>query len=241
MSNSIIPADKAKAVLANFRRQHPPARHMMMPILMSETSGLASTYIFARNDGGVGVSTLVRMCCYFLPKQPFIIQVGGSKSWAYKDLGDDDFSHIRPYEDHDRFSPPLDKRMERPGRVAIIEYEQGMPREAIRAVNLLSREYASHAVLCLVASAEVEEFGAEKIAREQDVERLLLFREHNQVPESSGDYLQIPTVPRAIARQMRANPGSFNEYADAWLGPVSGMTFFKNLEAFERRIVERLS
>lgn len=241
MSNAIIPADKAKAVLANFRRQHSPVRLTRMPILMSETSGLASTYIFARTDGGVGVSTLVRMCCYFLPEQPFIIQVGGSKSWAYKDLGNNDFSHIRPYEDCDRFSPPLDKRMEQPGRVAIIEYEQGMTREAIKAVNFLSRQYASHAVLCLVASAEVEEFGTAKIAREQDVERLLLFREHDQGPETSGDFLQIPTVPRVIAKQMRANPGSFNEYADAWLGPVSGMMFFESLDAFELRIVEQLA
>ena len=240
MTGALTPTGPDQARYLAYLKKLEPSKPRAIPVLFGEDSGVASTYIVARNAGGVGASMLVLMLAYLLQKQPLIIQVGGLQSWAYGHLGQEDFCHIKPHENADRFSPPLDRRLEQSTRVAIIEYEQAMPGEAIKAVNLLTDRFGAHGVLCLVAAAQDDAFRLADTAQEHGVTRLLRFREHGLAPEPRSDVIRIPTVPLKVAKHLRTAPGDFSDYASGWLGPVAAMTFYDGLHSMGAQILEQL-
>ena len=240
MTNEISPSNPAQTRFADFTRKQNNVKSPSLPVRWGAQSGLATTFTIARTDGGVGASILALMLEYFYGKRVFIIQVGGLKSWAYAKREESDFLHIKPHEDEDRFSPPIDARIRQPERVAIIEFEHAMAREAIKAASLITHSFEAHAPLCLIASAHDPQFSLPDLARREGLEPVT-FRQASAAPVCDEEILKIPTVPRALAVTLRTRPDEFAELPDAWFSPVAALTFKENLEAFKKRISEKIS
>ena len=237
MSQAITPTTPGQSRLANFWTKRERVAPPSLPVKFGEQSGLATTYIIARTDGGVGASMLALMLESFHHERVAIIQVGGLRSWAFNGRSQGDFTHIIPHHDEDRISPPLDARVKQPDRVAIIEYEPGMVRQALEGATLLTEHFGAHLALCLIGSSTNSTFGLPDVARRQNVEPIV-FRQHGIAPNRDPRTLKIPTVPRALAERLRSAPADFAHIADAWHTPIAGLTFEKNLNEFGKRIAE---
>ena len=166
--------------------------------------------------------------------------MGGLKSWAYKGRECADYIHIKPHEDEDRFSPPIDVRIRQPDRVAIIEYEHAMAREAIKAASLVTHTFKAFAPLFLIASLHDHDFGLPAIARRQNIEPIIL-RQPGAAPVHDKEVVKVPSIPMKLATSLRRDPMNFEALPDAWYSPVAALTFRDNLEVFKRAIAERMA
>ena len=237
MTHAMISASPAQRQLANYlanRERTPPPS---LPVKIGRQSGLATTYIISRTDGGVGASTLALMLEFFHACRVNIIQVGGLKSWAYTVRSEDDFLHVVPHHDEDRVSPPLDARMKQPDCVTIIEYEHGMPREALTAATLLTENFEAHVVLCLIGSRSDPGFRLPDIARREGIEPLVL-TQHGLPDHRDQQILKIPTVPKQFAEKLRIAPHAFALIMDGWNIPIAALMFEKRLQDFGKRLAE---
>ena len=121
MSTDISKQDAFRSRLQTFLQERPPAPRPQLPLFYSRATTMAPTFIISRVDGGVGASMLALMLSLYLSDQPLIIQVGGMKSWAFRELSDGYFIHVKPGEEEDSMAAPLDHRLKHGERVAIIE------------------------------------------------------------------------------------------------------------------------
>lgn len=242
MNNSLIPADPERLRLVEYVHRRMEGSLPALPVLHGQASGIASTYIVARNGGGVGASMLILLLSHLLKEQPFVVQVGGLRSWAYRHLEEQDFAHFKIHEEAQvagqLFTAPLDKRLEHYTRPSLLEYDQSLPLHAIDAVNLMNDQLGAHAVLCLVGAANDDAFRLADTARAHGVQRLLLFRERHASRNKRGDVIQIPTVPSKLAAHLRERPSDFGNDAAGWFAPVAAMTFRKNLQEMAASIME---
>ena len=236
----ITTRDSFRGRLQTFLQERPPAPRPQLPLLYSSATTMAPTFIVSRVDGGVGASMLTLMLSLYLSDQPLIIQVGGMKSWAYRELSDGYFIHVKPGEEEDSMAAPLDHRLQHGDRVAIIEYEQALPVEAIGAANFIANELSAYSLLLLIADKHDREFKLLETAKNQGVERVIGLRKFSLMPRAGEPLLQIPTVPGKIAAKLQTQPSSFAYHMRALETPVATMNFQNRLNAFFAQIVGRM-
>lgn len=242
MSNELAIPDDLEDRFRKFLQKKAPPPPAALPLLFSQSSGVASTFLIARNQGGVGAGILTMMLSLHLQQQPFIIQVGGLRSWAFEGLSDEDFCHFKTsdFEAEDWLSPPLDKRLEQPTRPAILEYPPEMPQQAVMAANMLSNELGGHAVLCVIGAAEDVNLKVAEAAANRGVRDILRFRTWRARDEHRSDVIQIPTVPAKFLRHLYQNPRDLGELIQKDLGLFATVTFYNKILAMGDRIKENM-
>ncbi len=240
MSTDLTTEDNFRGRLQTFLQERPPVPKPKLPMMYHMTTMMAPTLIVSRVDGGVGASMLALMLSLYLPEQPLIIQVGGMKSWAYRELPENYFIHIKPGEEEDPIAAVLDNRLTYGDRVAIIEYEQALPVEAIAAANFIADKLSGYAMLFLIADKHDQNFKLLQTAKDMEVERVIGLRKYSLMQRTSDTLLQIPSMPSAIAAKLQTQPSSFAYALRALENPVATMNFQQKLDAFFAEIARRM-
>ena len=241
MSTELTTEDSFEGRLQTFLQERPPVPKIDLPLFYQVTTGLAPTFVISRIDGGVGASMLALMLSLYLREQPLIIQVGGMKSWAYRELAEDHFMHIKPGEEEDPIAGPLDRRLKQGERVAIIEYEQAMPVEAITTTNYISEKLDGYAMLFLIADKHDQNFKLLQTAMDMGGERVMGLRKYALMQRQNENLLQIPSVPSAIAAKLQSQPSSFAYALKGSEYPIAMMTLRERLDAFVAKIARSMS
>ena len=241
MITDLTTEDSFKGRLQTFLQERPPVPQPKLPLKYHMTTGLAPTFIISRVDGGVGASMLALMLSLNFREQPLIIQVGGMKSWAYRELPQDYFVHIKLREEEDPIAGPLDRRLNQGERIAIIEYEQALPVEAITTANYLTDKLDGYAMLFLIADKNDQNFKLLQTAMDMGVESVIGLRKHAFMQRQNETLLQIPSVPSAIAAKLQAQPSSFAHALRCGENPIAIMHFRERLDAFFAEIARSMS
>ena len=130
-----------------------------------------------RYDGGVGESTLTG-CLIPLLSNPLLIEIGGNRARALKFVAETDRLHFSS-SDPERFGNAIDARIENASRVAIIECEQSVYREAIEAAAVLRGEPYNSAVYVLIIVSKVDhKMGLVKLANQYGITDPIVFAQH---------------------------------------------------------------
>ena len=240
MSTDLTTEGNFKGRLQTFLQERPPVPQPILPLKYHVTTGLAPTFIISRVDGGVGASMLALMLSLNLREQPLVIQVGGMKSWAYRELPQDYFIHIKLREEEDSIAGPLDRRLKHGERVAIIEYEQALPIEAIATTNYIADKLDGYAMLFLIADKHDQTFKLLQTAMDMGVENVIGLRKYALMQRRNENLLQIPSVPSAIALKLQSQPSSFAYALKSMENPVATMNFRERLDAFFAEIAGRM-
>lgn len=244
MSNDLLPGDGFHARLQNFLQARPAAEKPQIPVFYNRQTNLAPTFLISRVDGGVGASMFALMLSLYLSEQPLVIQVGGMKSWAYRELPESHFIHVKPAEEEgdkaDVMAAPLDQRLRHGERIAIIEYEQALPGEAIGAANFIANELLGFSMLFLLADKNDRKFKLLESAINLEVERVVGMRKYGLMQRDDDPLLQIPSVPSSIAAKLQTQPSSFAYLLKAYETPVATMNFQKKLNCFFEEIKSRM-
>ena len=241
MSTDLTTEDSFNGRLQTFLRERPPVPQPTLPLKYHVTTGLAPTFIISRIDGGVGASMFALMLSLYLREQPLIIQVGGMSSWAYRELAEDHFIHVKPGEEEDPIAGPLDRRLKQGERIAIIEYEQALPREAIETTNYIADRLDGYAMLFLIADKHDQNFKLLQTAMDMGVGCVLGMRKYALMQCQNETLLQIPSVPSAIAAKLQSQPSSFAYALKGSEYPVATMNFRERLDAFVAEIARSMS
>jgi hypothetical protein len=244
MSNDLLPGDGFQARLQTFLQERPAKQKPELPAYYNERTNLAPTFTIGRVDGGVGCSTFALMMAQYVKEQPLVIQVGGMKSWAYRDLPENHFVHIKPSEKEggreDVLADTLDHRLKHGERIAIIEYEQALASEAIHSANFIANELQGFSMLFLIADKNDLKFKLLEAATNVGCQHVVGLRKYGLAQPQDDPLLQIPSVPSAIATKLQTQPSSFAYQLRAPENPVAAMRFKARLDAFFEEIIRRM-
>ncbi|MXO49632.1 hypothetical protein GRI69_15380 [Erythrobacter vulgaris] len=244
MSNDLLPGDGFHARLQHMLQDRSAKEKLVLPAFYNKHTNLAPTFEIARVDGGVGASMFALLLSHYLKEQPLIIQVGGMKSWAYRELPENHFIHVKPIDEEgdreDVLAASLDRRLRHGERIAIIEYEQALPAEAIGAANFIANQLHGFSMLFLIADKNDVKFKLLETAINLEVERVVGLRKHGLAQRADDRLLQIPAVPSFIAAKLQSQPSSFAFQLKASENPVAAMRFQERLDAFFEEIKRRM-
>lgn len=244
MSNDLLPGDGFHARLQHMLQARPAKEKPVLPAFYNKQTNMAPTFIIGRVDGGVGASMFALMLSLYHEEQPLIIQVGGMKSWAYRELPENHFIHVKPIDEEgdreDVLAASLDRRLKHGERIAIIEYEQALPAEAIGAANFIANELQGFSMLFLIADKNDEKFKLLETATNLDVQRVIGLRKYGLGQRPDDRLLQVPGVPSFIAARLQSQPSSFAYQLKASEKPVATMRFKERLDAFFEDISRRM-
>lgn len=244
MSNDLLPGDGFQARLQTLLQARPAKEKLVLPAFYNKHTNMAPTFLSGRVDGGVGSSMFTLMLSYYLKEQPLVIQVGGMKSWAYRELPDNHFIHVKPIDEEgdreDVLAATLDRRLKHGERIAIIEFEQALPGEAIGATNFIADQLEGFSMLFLIADKNDEKFRLLKTAINLETQRVAGLRKQSLGQRPDDPLLQIPSVPNFIAAKLQTQPSSFAYQLEASENPVAAMQFKKRLDAFFEEIKRRM-
>jgi|GEM_PF-1930687 len=244
MSNDLLPGDGFHARLQHMLQARPAKEKPVLPAFYNKDTNMAPTFVIGRVDGGVGASMFALLLSHYFKEQPLIIQVGGMKSWAYRELPENHFIHVKPLEEEggreDVLADTLDRRFKHGERIAIIEYEQALPGEAIGAANFITEELEGFSMLFLIADKNDEKFKLLDTAKNVEVERVVGLRKYGLGQRPDDPLLQIPGVPSFIASKLQTQPSSFAYQLKVSEQPVATIRFEGRLDAFFEEIARRM-
>ena len=238
MNNEISRQDPAYGRLLAANRSN-RTELVRFPMKLAASSGLAPTYIIAKYDGGVGTSTLAAILGMFMPK-PLFVEIGGNSSRAFKAIDKADIVRY-PSSDPDRFQRGFDARLQQASRPAIIELEQSLYRDAIKAaVALRSEPFCSSAILIFVASKNDEKLAFQKLSDDCGIHDLIIFGEHEIRGEKRPNVIRIPTLPKEIQDAFYIEGLSFMEAVQSCPALFTRTDFIGRLQHFHQQVIERL-
>ena len=243
MSNDIVNHDGRSMLVRNYLRAQDSAASVPLPVIRNKQTGLAPTYFPARVEGGVGASMLGLMLSHFSGEQPLVIQIGGLKSWAYRDLSDDRFVHLKQVEEENLIAAVLDHRMAEQNieRPAIIEFEQALPREAIECARWLAERLDGFVMFCPIASRQDQEFKFLARAREAGLHSILPLRQFGLGRQKPDEVLRVPLVPAFIVEWLQHKAPHLGYVLDNCERPVEAAMFADELQTFRNEIIRRMS
>lgn len=243
MINDIVNHDGSAMVVRNYLRAQDNAASVPLPVIRNKQTGLAPTYFPARVEGGVGASMLSLMLSHFSREQPLVIQIGGLKSWAYRDLSDDRFIHLKEVEEENLIAAVLDHRMAKENieRPVIIEFEQALPREAIECARWLAERLGGFVMFCPIASRQDREFKFLARLREAGIHSILPLRQYGLGRQKTDELLRVPLVPSFIVEWLQHKVAHLGYVLDNCERPVEAAMFADELQTFRNEIIRRMN
>lgn len=239
MNNDLVLSDQAYSQIVAAGRTRLSLGSGKLPVRISPDTGLAPTYLVSRHEGGVGASTLIAMLLPLLVN-PFLIEIGGNMPRALQSVAPADRAR---YEsgDPDSYKNAIDRRLEVASRIAIIEFEQSLFREAVEVAQFLSGEGCRGAVtLMLVASKIDKKLGLLKHAKDSGIQEVIVFGQACLAKEERPGVIHIPVLPENIQNSLYEQKQGFADAVRARERLYTAHLFKASLQKFYREIEARI-
>lgn len=239
MANNIVTHDPARRALAIKSNQLIATRHRLIEF-DSPQGGLAPTVFLVRKRGGVGSSTLLPILEYVIDRPSIFIEVGGIRSAIFANLPAGKHIHFKS-GDPDRVAHAIDRRMEFPEKLALLDFEPVLFKQAIDAAVTLTEEFEASVGLFYIAARDEIAPKFRERAMSLGVRQVVMLGQVAIETENRPDVIRIPSLPKEVLEKLQRGSSDLTTLLNALTGEFTKVRTAKKLEDFAQALVEAMA
>ena len=239
MANDIVSHDPARRALAIKSNQLIAGRHRPVEF-DSPKGGLAPTVFVVRKRGGLGGSTLLPVLEYVVDRPSLFFEVGGIKSAIFANLPAGQHIHFKS-DDPDRIAHAIDRRMEFPEKLALLEFEPVLFKQAVDEAVTLTEEFQASVGLFYIAARDEIAPKFRESAMRLGARQVVMLGQAALESEHRPDVIRIPSLPKELLEKLQSGSSDLATSLNALAGEFTKVRTAKKLEDFGQALAEAMA